>query len=184
MSVCLPNKQQLIRSIMDFKKLCQTRYSVRAYKPDLIPDEKMDYIKACVQSAPSAVNKQPWKFIILTQKSDREKLQQCYDKPWFKEAPVYNIACKNENLAWTRRYDNKNHADIDLAIAIEHLCLAATSQGLGTCWVCNFRTQLIQELFDFQDGWEPVALIPLGFPADDTCPEKTRKSIEEIWETW
>ena len=94
------------------------------------------------------------------------------------------VACKNENLAWTRRYDNKNHADIDLAIAIEHLCLAATSQGLGTCWVCNFRTQLIQELFDFQDGWEPVALIPLGFPADDTCPEKTRKSIEEIWETW
>ena len=158
MSVCLPNKQQLIRSIMDFKKLCQTRYSVRAYKPDLIPDEKMDYIKACVQSAPSAVNKQPWKFIILTQESDREKLQQCYDKPWFKEAPVYIIACKNENLAWTRRYDNKNHADIDLAIAIE--------------------------LFDFQDGWEPVALIPLGFPADDTCPEKTRKSIEEIWETW
>lgn len=167
---------------MDFKKLCETRYSVRAYKPDMILDDKMDYIKTCVQLAPSAVNKQPWKFIIIDKPEGREKLQQCYDKPWFKEAPVYIIACKNESLAWTRRYDNKNHADIDLAIAIEHLCLAATSQGLGTCWVCNFRVQLCQELFSFGEGWEPVAIIPIGYPATDEVPEKIRKSLPEIWE--
>lgn len=169
---------------MDFKELCRARYSVRAYKPEAIPAEEMAFIKECVMMAPSAVNRQPWKFITITKSEDREKLQQCYDKPWFKEAPLYIIACKNENMAWTRRYDNKNHADIDVAIAVEYLCLAAAARGLGTCWVCNFRTQLIQELFSFGEGWEPVAIIPVGYPASSEIPEKQRKDLEETWEEW
>ena len=132
---------------MDFKEICKARYSVRAYKPDAIPAEKMDYIKECTRLAPSAVNKQPWKFILFTGEDDRARMQQCYDKEWFREAPAYILVCENHGAAWTRRYDEKNHADIDVAIAIEHLCLAAAEQGLGTCWVCNFRVQLCQELF-------------------------------------
>ena len=123
--------------IMDFKDLCHARYSVRAFKPDAIPAEKMEYIKECTRLAPSAVNRQPWKFILFTGEDDRARLQQCYDKEWFREAPAYILVCENHGAAWTRRYDEKNHADIDVAIAIEHLCLAAAEQGLGTCWVCN-----------------------------------------------
>ena len=123
---------------MDFKTLCKARYSVRAYKPDAIPAETMEYIKECTRLAPSAVNKQPWKFILFTGEDDRARMQQCYDKEWFREAPAYILVCENHGAAWTRRYDEKNHADIDVAIAIEHLCLAAAEQGLGTCWVCNF----------------------------------------------
>lgn len=65
---------------MDFKEICKARYSVRAYKPDTIPAEKMDYIKECTRLAPSAVNKQPWKFILFTGEDDRARMQQCYDK--------------------------------------------------------------------------------------------------------
>lgn len=130
---------------MDFKEICKARYSVRAYKPDAIPAETMEYIKECTRLAPSAVNKQPWKFILFTGEDDRARMQQCYDKEWFREAPAYILVCENHGAAWTRRYDEKNHADIDVAIAIEHLCLAAAEQGLGTCWVCNFRVQLCQE---------------------------------------
>ncbi len=167
---------------MDFKSLCQARYSVRAYKPDAIPAEKLEYIKECTRLAPSAVNRQPWKFTLFTAEEDRARLQQCYDREWFREAPAYVLACENRGEAWTRRYDEKNHADIDLAIAIEHLCLAAAEQGLGTCWVCNFRVQLCQELFHIPEEWYPVAIIPIGYPASPDVPEKTRKPMEEIWE--
>lgn len=81
--------------IMDFKDLCHARYSVRAFKPDAIPAEKMEYIKECTRLAPSAVNRQPWKFILFTGEDDRARLQQCYDKEWFREAPAYILVCEN-----------------------------------------------------------------------------------------
>ncbi len=166
---------------MDFKDLCRARYSVRAYRPDCIPADKLEYIKECTRLAPSAVNKQPWKFILCTSDEDRRLLHQCYDRDWFREAPAYVLVCENRNEAWTRRYDDKNHADIDVAIAIEHLCLAAAEQGLGTCWVCNFRVQLCRELFSLPDEWYPAAIIPVGYPATGNIPEKTRKPMGDVW---
>lgn len=167
---------------MNFKELCQARHSVRAFKPDAIPAEKMEYIKECVRLSPSAVNKQPWKFFIVSDEENRRRLQQCYDREWFCQAPVYILVCTHATEAWTRRYDEKNHADIDNAIAVEHLCLAATEQGLGTCWVCNFRVQLCRELFNLSEELYPFAIIPIGFPATPDIPIKTRKPSTEIWE--
>ncbi|MBQ5380193.1 MAG: nitroreductase family protein [Paraprevotella sp.] len=166
---------------MNFKELCQLRYSVRSYKPDAIPSETMEYIKECARLAPSAVNRQPWQFFTITNEEDKQRLQQCYDRDWFKEAPAYILVCENAGEAWTRRYDNKNHADIDASIAIEHICLAAAEQGLGTCWVCNFRVQMCQELFQIPEHLYPVAIIPIGYPASAEVPEKTRKEMSEIW---
>lgn len=89
---------------------------------------------------------------------------------------------KNNSECWTRCYDDKQHGDIDVAIATEHLCLAATERNLGTCWVCNFDTDAMSRLFPSAD-FETVAIIPVGHIADD-CPraEKKRKAIEEIVE--
>ncbi|MDE7377913.1 MAG: nitroreductase family protein [Paraprevotella sp.] len=166
---------------MNFRELCEARHSVRAYRPDSIPTEKLEYIKDCVRNAPSAVNKQPWLFRLITSEENRKKLQACYDREWFTEAPAYILVCKNEAEAWTRRYDNRNHADIDIAIAVEHLCLAAAEQGLGTCWVCNFRVQLCKELMELPEGIEPCVIIPIGFPATTEPAPKNRKPMEEIW---
>lgn len=168
--------------IMNFKELCRARYSVRAYKPDAIPADKMEYIKECVRLAPSAVNKQPWKFFVIDDEENRRKLQQCYERDWFAQAPAYILVCSHAAEAWTRRYDDKNHADIDNAIAVEHLCLAATEQGLGTCWVCNFRVQLCRELFNLPEELYPFAIIPIGFPAEAETPEKLRKETEDVWQ--
>ena len=77
------------------------------------------------------------------------------------------------------RRDGKHHGDIDIAIAVEHLCLAATEQGLGTCWVCNFDATLLKQQFDMPENEEPAVIIPLGYAADE-LREKNRKSIEEI----
>ena len=163
---------------MDFLMLVKDRYSCRAYKPERIEQEKLDYVMECVRFAPSAVNKQPWRFHIIVNEADKVKLQQCYDRDWFKTAPMYIIASILHDEEWVR-VDGKPHGNIDIAIAVEHLCLAATEQGLGTCWVCNFDATRCKELFALPDNEEPTVIIPLGY-ADDEPKEKKRKAIEEI----
>lgn len=165
---------------MTFKELCELRYSTRAYQNRPVDPQALEYIKECVRLAPSAVNRQPWKFVIIDQPDGLNKLQQCYNREWLQQAPLCVLALKNTQEAWTRRYDDKNHADIDVAIAVEHLCLAAAELGLGSCWVCNFRIELCRELFAIPAEWEPVAIVPLGYPADER-PEKTRKATADIW---
>ncbi len=111
-----------------------------------------------------------------------KKLQECYDREWFKTAPMYIVGMKNTEDNWVRKYDNKPHGDIDVAIAAEHLCLAATERGLGTCWVCAYDSNKMKEVFP-HEGYEAVVIIPLGHMAED-CPHnpKNRKAMNEIIE--
>lgn len=163
---------------MDFLKLVKDRYSCRLYQPVGVEQEILDYVMECVRFAPSAVNRQPWRFHIVDNGTDKTKLQQCYDRDWFKMAPMYIIASILHDEEWVRA-DGKPHGNIDIAIAVEHLCLAATEQGLATCWVCNFDASRCKELFELPDNEEPAVIIPLGYAADEP-KEKKRKTIEEI----
>ena len=163
---------------MNFLELVKQRYSCRAYKPLGVEKEKLDYILECVRLAPSAVNKQPWCFRIVSKEEDKVRLQQCYNRDWFKTAPMYVVASVLHDEEWVRS-DGKHHGDIDIAIAVEHFCLAATEQGLATCWVCNFDAVLCKELFNLSDNEEPAVLIPLGYAEDEVKP-KNRKPIETI----
>ncbi len=163
---------------MKFLDLVKERYSCRRYQPAGIEQEKLDYIMECVRLAPSAVNRQPWKFRIVSGGAEREALNQCYGHRWFTTAPVVVVASILHNEEWVRA-DGKRHGDIDLAIAVEHLCLAATEQGLATCWVCNFDTERCKQLFELADQEEVAVLIPIGYAADE-AKEKKRKALEEI----
>ena len=163
---------------MDFLELVRNRYSCRAYKALSVEKEKLDYIMECVRLAPSAVNRQPGHFRIVSNEEEKAKMQQCYNREWFKTAPLYVIASVRHDEEWVRA-DGKHHGDIDVAIAVEHLCLAATEQGLATCWVCNFDTVLCKELFGLSEDEEPTVIIPIGY-ADDEPKEKMRKAIHEI----
>ena len=146
---------------MDFLELTKKRYSVRSYTSQEVEKEKLDYILECARYAPSAVNKQPWQFIVVQSELQKQKLQKVYPAKWFVEAPLYIIVCANDSVAWTRQYDNKNHADIDAAITTEHICLAAAEQGLSA-------------------NIHPVAIIPIGYPVDSKHNPTARKSIDEI----
>lgn len=159
--------------------LSQERFSARKFTSEAVSQEDVDYIMECVRLAPSAVNRQPWHWLIVRSDEAKEKLQECYDREWFKTAPMYVVGMKNVNENWVRRYDEKPHGDIDVAIAAEHLCLAATERGLGTCWVCNYDTDKMQQFFP-REGFEAVVIIPLGHIAED-CPhaEKKRKEMNE-----
>lgn len=169
---------------MDFIELCLARFSARKYTDEAVSDADLDYIMQCVRLAPSAVNRQPWKFVVVKSAEGRKKVQAAYQRDWFYTAPMYIVAYKNHAEEWVRKYDNKPHGDVDLSIAIEHLTLAATERGLGTCWVCTFDPKVLAAEISQPEGWEAVAIIPLGHIAED-CPktEKNRKSLSDIIET-
>ena len=167
-----------------FKSLATARYSVRSFSSRPVEEEKLDYILECVRQAPSAVNKQPWKFFVLQSPESQTAIRQCYDRDWFSLAPTYILCCADHSQSWHRPCDGKDHADIDLAIAIEHLCLAAADCGIGSCWVCNFDAALCRELFRLPAEIEPIAIIPLGYPVEGTAPQPhRRKGRDEIVET-
>ena len=93
---------------MNFLELVKNRYSCRAYKSLSVEREKLDYILECVRLAPSAVNKQPWRFHIVSKEEDKALLQQCYNRDWFKTAPMYVIASILHDEEWVRS-DGKHH---------------------------------------------------------------------------
>lgn len=165
--------------IMDFLSLCKVRYSVRNFMSKKPEKAAIEYIMECVRMAPSAVNFQPWKFKYITDEAELAQLCECYARDWMKKAPACFIAYCDHGQEWVRKSDGKPHGDIDVAIAVEHLCLAAAEQGLGTCWVCNFDVEKCRQYFPGDEGCEPVALIPIGYP-DGEAAEKKRKPMSDI----
>jgi len=167
-----------VDSMMNFLELVKNRYSCRQYLPTAVEREKLDYVLECVRYAPSAVNRQPWRFRLMSTPEERQMMQECYNRDWFKTAPLYIVASILHDQEWVRA-DGKRHGDIDIAIAVEHLCLAATEQGLATCWVCNFDAQRCGELLKLPSHEEPTVIIPIGY-ADDKPTDKKRKELCEI----
>lgn len=165
---------------MDFLNIVKNRYSARNYTSAPVEQEKVDYIIECARLAPSAVNFQPWHFLVVKSEENKQKLRLCYPREWFKTAPIYIVVCVDSATAWVRKSDDKNHADIDGAIAAEHICLAATAQGLGSCWVCNFDTALFAEYFPSVTEQYPVAIISLGYSKEPPVNPSPRKEIAQI----
>ena len=167
---------------MNFLELTKTRHSVRDYEDRAVEMDKLDYIMECVRMAPSACNLQPWRFLLLTEEKDKAALSACYPKAWtwIASAPCVIVACGDHEQSWHRSYDGKDHADIDVAIAVEHLCLAAAEQGLGTCWVCKFDEALCREILHLPEHLEPIAILPLGYPKNPAIPEKKRRPVSEL----
>ena len=88
-------------------------------------------------------------------------------------------------LSWIRK-DGKDHCDIDVAIAVDHMTLAATDLGLGTCWVCAFDAKKCHKVLELPENLEVIALLPMGYPMEESEPEKKRKSIKDMvsWERY
>lgn len=171
---------------MNFLELAKNRYSVRNYKSNPVNDEDLLYILEAGRIAPSAVNYQPWQFLVIKEKDNLKEVHKLYHRDWFNEAPVVIILLADHSQSW-KRSERKDHADIDVAIAADHMTLAATDRGLGTCWVCNFDKEKTVAHFKLPDHLEPVVFLPLGYPAssvDIDRHESKRKPLEEItfWE--
>lgn len=164
---------------MNFKDLVKARYSVRKYKDKDVDKKILEGILETMRHAPSAVNFQPVKFIVVTDPKMKEKVAETYPLDWIKSAPVLIVACGDKSQSWVRD-DGKDYCDVDVAISVDHLTLAAASEGLGTCWVCAFDKEACVSVLDLSENIEPIALIPMGYPEDLPIREKKRKSLDEI----
>ena len=162
---------------MDFLELVKKRYSVRAYKHTLVENEKIQQVLEAARQAPTAANFQPFKLIVIHTKGKEGELRDIYNADWFVQAPLLICACGIRDQAWVRRLDNKSYCDIDVAIVMDHLILAATELGLGTCWIGAFNAERAKEILDIPNGMEPLIFTPIGYP-DDKPRIKKRKSLD------
>ncbi len=163
---------------MEYQKLIRTRRSIRGYRSEPVPEDALQRVLDAARVAPTAANRQPFQLIVVTDPSTRMRLKEVYDRDWFCAAPVIIVGCAEVAKAW-RRADGFNAAEVDLSIAMDHLILAATDEGLGTCWICHFDEVRLKQILGIPDEVRAVALTTLGFPAAEPRPFQ-RKSLEEL----
>jgi nitroreductase len=156
------------------------RCSVRKFEDRPVEEDKLLQVLEAARVAPSAANRQPWRFIIIETPATIAQIAP----EWVADskAPLLIVACGDHRQAWRRR-DGKDHTDIDVAIAVDHMTLIAAELGLGTCWICSFDAFRCASVLELPDQLEPVVLLPLGYPAESKDPNRhgvDRKPLEEI----
>ena len=162
---------------MNVHQAIKNRYSCRSYQAEPVPEEKLKKVLEAARLAPSAHNSQEWKFVVVRDIKKRKEVAGASGQSFIAEAPVI-IAAVGLDPEHIMRSGNPAYA-IDLAIAIEHMALQATEEGLGTCWIGAFNQEAVKEILEIPEECRVVALLPLGFPADKPQP-KSRKKLEEI----
>jgi nitroreductase len=162
---------------MEFKDVITNRSSVRAYQKTSIEDEKIEYVLNCARQAPSWANTQCWRYIIITDSETIKALAKAsVINRWLKQAPCIIVACADTTIS-----GNKNDIEyytVDVAIAFEHLILAATDVGLGTCWIGGFNEKKIKDILGIPPRVKVVAMTPLGYPTEkQSTSDKVKKTL-------
>jgi nitroreductase len=168
---------------MNFYELIRTRESIRDYDPERTIDHKvLTRILDAGRLAPSAANRQPWKFILVSSPEMLEKVKTCYHKPWFKDAPHILVVSGDVRESWIRSFDDYNSLETDLAIAMDHLILAAEYEGVGTCWIAAFNPSVLHKALDLKDHEKVFAITPLGYPHKGFVKKgnKIRKELKDV----
>jgi nitroreductase len=166
---------------MDVLQTMAARYSVRAYKRDPVEEEKLSQLLEAFRLAPTAANRQPFRLLVVHTAGREEELGRIYSdgRPlWFTVAPLVLAIVAVPAESWRRR-DGKLYYEVDAAIAMDHLVLAAAALGLGTCWIAAFDPAAAREVLGLPDEVEPIVFTPLGYPAD-APKEKRRRPLEEL----
>lgn len=163
---------------MQIVEAIKQRRSVRAYKSDLVPEEKLRKVLEAARMAPSAHNAQDWKFVVVRDEAKRKELSKAAaGQAFVGEAPVV-IAAVSLNPDHMMSCGVPSYA-VDLAIAVDHMTLQAVEEELGTCWIGAFSQERVKEILNIPEQYKVVVLLPLGFPVDTPVP-KQRKSFEEV----
>ena len=161
-----------------FPEAIRKRQSIRAYKDEPVPEEKLKRILEAARLAPSASNRQSWKFIVVKDTQRRRELGiAASGQSFVGEAPVIIAAIATEPKG-IMTCEVPRYA-VDLAIAVEHIALAAVEEGLGTCWIGAFSQKKVKEILGVPEQYQVVTILPLGFPRQEGRI-KVRKATQEI----
>ena len=163
---------------MEFKDIIRKRRSVRKFTDEPISNEKLHRVLEAARLAPSASNRQAWKFVVVKDANKRKALAQAANNQAFVgEAPIIivAVALMPERIM---SCDVPSYA-VDLAIAIEHIVLAAVDEELGTCWIGAFSQENARRILGIPDKYKVVTVMPIGYPAVETAA-RSRKPVEEV----
>ncbi len=168
---------------MTVSEAIRKRYSCRSYEQRAVEQEKLDQLFEAARLAPSAMNKQDWRFVAVTDKTTIQKVAKSTNKPAvFEKAAVIIVACSNSKDIMRC---GQASGPIDVSIALEHIALQAVELGLATCWIGSLEPEMVKALLGIPANITIIELMTLGYPADKP-PKKNRKPIEEIvcYEKW
>lgn len=155
---------------MDFLELAKTRYSVRSFRPDPVPEELIDKVLEAAYAAPTACNNQAFRILTVTSPEGMARFRACTACHF--GAPMGFIICADRNAQWVRPFDGEGSGVVDASIVTTHMMLEAASLGLGTTWVMYFNPEAVKTEFTLPDGLEPVALLPMGYPSANAAPSE------------
>ncbi len=173
---------------MDFHDVVQRRRSIRSFLPREISEEKLRRVIEVGLRAPSAKNRQPWRFVVVRDPEKKKALAKAAKNQHFiAEAPVVLAAC-GVNTDYVMTCGQPAYA-IDVAIAVDHITLAAVVEGLGTCWIGAFYEDQVKEILGVPAEARVVALLPIGYPHEVPEPPSRapfdERVAQERWpETW
>jgi nitroreductase len=169
---------------MDIYELIRLRKSVRSYLPKEVETDKLERVLEAGRLAPSASNRQEWRFVVVKDKTTRERLAGASNHSFIAQAPVI-VACCAETDGHLMPCGLPSFS-IDVAIAIDHITLAAVDEGLGTCWIGGFNAEKAKEVLNIPKEVYVVELLPIGYPSDPSEAQKSRKALQEIvrYESW
>jgi nitroreductase len=150
---------------MDFLELARGRESIRSYDPGRPLDRPiLEQIAEAGRVAPSAANRQPWRFVVASSAEALARVRRCYGRPWLQDAPHVLAVVGDASRAWVRASDGYNAIETDLTIAMDHMILAAESLGVGTCWIAAFDPVELRAALGLRENERVFAITPLGYP--------------------
>ena len=162
---------------MDLYEAIEKRCSVRSYQDRAVEEDKLQRVLTAGRDAPSARNRQQWKFVVVRDEGVRKQVAEAAEQPFLAEAPVIVAAVgltPDETM-----YCDVPTDPVDCAIASDHLTLAAVAEGLGTCWIGHFKQDACRELLGVPSSAKIIELMPLGYPAAERKP-KSRKPLDQV----
>jgi nitroreductase len=168
---------------MDVSKAIRNRYSCRQYQDKPLEQDKLAAVLEAARQAPSAKNLQDWRLVIVTDKQTKQKLAVAANNQTFlEEAGAIIVACTVSDHVMRC---GQAVGPIDVAIALEHICLQATELGLATCWIGSFYADKVKAIVGIPEGVTVIELMALGYPAD-APKEHRREPIDHIasFEKW
>ncbi len=153
---------------MNFIDLAAARYSVRSFKQDPVSQEHIDSILRAGHLAPTGCNNQPQRILVIQSAEAMDKLRACTRCHF--GAPMAMLVCYHKDECWTRKYDGESCGWVDASIVTTHMMLQAAEEGVGTTWVMHFDPFAVRKEFGLDDALVPVALLVMGYPAEDCAP--------------
>lgn len=155
-----------------------SRRSIRRYEKKEIPKYVLNKILEAGRLAPSASNRQPWHFIVVTDHDIKKKIASTGDSSFIKDAPIIIVGCGLIGDDYTRKWGT-SWTIIDTSIALQNMVLAAWALDIGSCWIGDFKKEEVKRLLNIPEDWKAIALVTFGYPAEKSG-SKPKKRIDEI----